>query len=75
MYENKERNAGYNFIGIEKEKEYCDIARARIEYAERKANENSNTDVMQKQEEQPTSDMEHENTQTDDYAEQIILTI
>lgn len=40
-----------------------------------RTNENSNTDVMQKQEEQPTSDMEHENTQTDDYAEQIILTI
>lgn len=33
MYENKERNAGYSFIGIEKEKEYCDIAKARIEYA------------------------------------------
>ncbi len=32
MYENNERNANYTFIGIEKEKEYCDIAKARIEY-------------------------------------------
>ena len=32
MYENKERQANYTFLGIEKEKEYCDIARARIEY-------------------------------------------
>lgn len=40
-----------------------------------RTNENHNTVIMQKQEEQPTSDMEHENTQADDYAEQIILTI
>ena len=33
MFENKERQANYSFIGIEKEKEYCDIARARIEWA------------------------------------------
>ena len=33
MYENKERNANYKFIGIEREKEYCDIAEARIKYA------------------------------------------
>lgn len=32
-YENNERNANYKFIGIEMSKEYCDIARARIEYA------------------------------------------
>ena len=32
MYENLERNANYKFIGIEKEKEYCDIAEARIKY-------------------------------------------
>lgn len=32
MFENKERNADYKFIGIEKEKEYCDIAEARINY-------------------------------------------
>ncbi len=30
MYENKERNTGYKFIGIEKEAEYCKIAEARI---------------------------------------------
>ncbi len=36
MYENVERNADYKFIGIEKEKEYCDIAEARIEYATKK---------------------------------------
>jgi site-specific DNA-methyltransferase (adenine-specific) len=33
MYENKERNADYKFIGIEKETEYYKIAQARIEYA------------------------------------------
>ena len=31
-YENLERNADYTFIGIEKETEYCNIAKARIEY-------------------------------------------
>ena len=36
MYENAERNANYKFIGIEKEKEYCDIAKARIEYVIKK---------------------------------------
>ena len=30
MYENLERNANYSFIGIEKEKEYYEIAKARI---------------------------------------------
>lgn len=34
VYENKERNAGYKFIGIEKEPEYCKIAEARTKYAE-----------------------------------------
>ena len=34
MFENKERNANYDFIGIEKEKEYCDIAEARIRWVE-----------------------------------------
>lgn len=34
MYENKERNAGYKFIGIEKDAEYCKIAEARIKNAE-----------------------------------------
>ena len=36
MYENKERQANYTFIGIEKEKEYCDIAEARIKYVNNK---------------------------------------
>ena len=33
-YENKERQANYNFIGIELNKEYCDIAEARIKFVE-----------------------------------------
>lgn len=33
MFENKERNAEYKFIGIEKEKEYSEIAEARIKFA------------------------------------------
>ena len=33
MFENKERNADYSFIGIEREKEYCNIAEARISFA------------------------------------------
>lgn len=32
MYENKERNKGYKYIGIELTEEYLPIARARIEY-------------------------------------------
>lgn len=32
MYENKERDAKYNFIGFELNEEYCKIAEARIEY-------------------------------------------
>lgn len=32
MFENKERKANYKFIGIEREKEYCEIAKARINY-------------------------------------------
>lgn len=36
MYENKERNANYKFIGIEKDAEYCKIAEARIKNAVRK---------------------------------------
>ena len=32
MIENNERNADYKFIGIDLEQEYCDIAKARIEY-------------------------------------------
>jgi site-specific DNA-methyltransferase (adenine-specific) len=33
MYENKERNKGYKYIGIELTEEYLPIAQARIEYA------------------------------------------
>ena len=33
MFENRERNANYKFIGIDLEKEYCEIAQARIDYA------------------------------------------
>ena len=32
-YENQERNKDYKFIGIELNKEYCEIAKARINYA------------------------------------------
>ena len=32
MYENRERNKGYKYIGIELTKEYLPIAKARIEY-------------------------------------------
>lgn len=34
-FENKDRQADYSFIGIERESEYCDIAKARIEWASR----------------------------------------
>lgn len=33
MFENRERNADYKFIGIDLEKEYCVIAEMRIDYA------------------------------------------
>lgn len=33
MFENRERNADYKFIGVELTKEYLPIARARIDYA------------------------------------------
>lgn len=42
MYENKERNANYSFIGIEQSKEYCEIAEARIKYAESLQEEKEN---------------------------------
>lgn len=38
MYENAERNANYKFVGIEKETEYFDIAKARIDYVIEKFN-------------------------------------
>lgn len=34
-YENKDRDMGYEFIGIEMKPEYCEIAKARIEYVSR----------------------------------------
>jgi len=33
MFENRERDANYKYIGIELEKEYCDISEYRIDYA------------------------------------------
>ena len=38
MLENAERNANYKFVGIEKETEYFDIAKARISYVIEKYN-------------------------------------
>jgi site-specific DNA-methyltransferase (adenine-specific) len=38
MYENLERNKNYSFVGIERESEYYNIAKARIEYVEGKIN-------------------------------------
>ena len=32
-FENREKNAGYKYIGIELDKEYCQISEARIDYA------------------------------------------
>lgn len=32
-FENRERNAGYKYIGIELEKQYCEISLSRIDYA------------------------------------------
>ena len=46
MFENKERQANYTFIGIEREKEYCDIAEARIKWAEEyKENKEDNNQI------------------------------
>lgn len=45
MYENKERNAGYKFIGIEKELEYYKIAEARITYEEEKCKQKSTSQM------------------------------
>lgn len=33
MFENRERNANYKYIGIELEKQYCEISEYRIDYA------------------------------------------
>lgn len=42
MYENKERNKNYKYIGIELTEEYLPIAKARIEYVCRLAEEEKN---------------------------------
>lgn len=36
MYENREKDKNYKFIGIELTEEYLPIAKARIEYASKK---------------------------------------
>ena len=41
-YENKDRNAGYSFIGIEQDEQYVEIAKARIKYANGKEENESN---------------------------------
>ncbi len=41
-FENKDRQANYSFIGIERESEYCDIAKARIEFAINQKGEDKN---------------------------------
>ena len=33
MFENRERNANYTYVGIELDPEYCQISEARIDYA------------------------------------------
>lgn len=35
-YENKDRNAGYSFIGIEQDEQYVEIAKARVKYVNAK---------------------------------------
>lgn len=32
-FENREREANYKYIGIELSKEYCELSKARIDYA------------------------------------------
>lgn len=49
-YENLERDADYKFVGIELDKEYCDIATARIEYV------NSQTENKNNKEEEKNNE-------------------
>ena len=42
MYENKERNANYKFIGIELMDEYLPIADARIKFAKNSKDKEEN---------------------------------
>lgn len=54
MYENRERNSGYKFIGIELTKEYLPICKARIEYAKKK-DEYTNNETKQVSEQRITT--------------------
>lgn len=54
MYENRERNSGYKFIGIELAKEYLPICKARIEYAKKK-DEYTNNETKQVSEQRITT--------------------
>ena len=45
-YENKERKSNYKFIGIEREKEYCEIAKARIKYASDQENTDEQISII-----------------------------
>ena len=47
IYENIEKDKNYSFIGIEKETQYYEIAKARIEYARNKMNNNINQILQQ----------------------------
>lgn len=55
MYENKERDAGYKYIGIDLEEEYLQISQARIEYVAGKSTAETpdiNPGIIEKQGEQ-----------------------
>lgn len=49
MYENKERNADYKYIGIELTKEYIPISVARIEFASKECDESEEKETKEKQ--------------------------
>ena len=46
MYENKERNKNYKYIGIELTEEYLPIAKARIEYVCNQINNDKQTTIF-----------------------------
>ena len=54
-FENRERNADYKYIGIELEREYCEISKMRIDYAINKYQYDLEKDI--KEEEQKTGQM------------------
>ena len=54
-FENRVRNADYKYIGIELEKEYCEISKMRIDYAINKYQYDLEKDI--KEEEQKTGQM------------------